>query len=246
MIFPRDKRISAGRFGTATKNLRGKFSPGRILPAVLLVGWVLTGVGCRTPGRVETSGAPEIQSPAAAVAGVLPTTVAAPAPGTASAGGIASPASRSSQPGTVILPRPLPEPIPRRTPAAVVPVANRSGSARPSDSQSWDRLVPEARVHQTDEVWIFSAKGAPEAVRRDASLYEDSIALSRLRGELKKMPELPASVRTSARVRHGVGILQIPSGTPRTETARAVQRLLALPEIREIRLREEPSPTNPG
>jgi hypothetical protein len=232
VIFLRDKSIS--------RLLLPPFLQ-RVLLAVAVASLGLL-AGCRTPGKPPIKSEPAFV-PASVAAAQVPTT----------ASSSAHRAAGDLRPSAVITPRPA---------VAIQPVNDRSGRpAAPSASTAlrssrgpnfssesaalaaWRRSVAPAQVRREREEWLFQASRVAPAVRRETSLYEDSITLSRLRGELKKVADLPASVRSSARVRQGVVSLQVPLATDQAVAAAAVRRALDLPEVREVRLRELPPST---
>lgn len=214
-----------------------------LLRLVFLLGWVVffTG-GCRTRSTLEpTDGPLGVAVPFGAVERGMPDSERpVPSSGGAVFSGSAAPPA-DPRPATTVRPQLAPSgSSPVGQPRALSEVSTGRSSA--SGSSSWDRLAPGLAVQEGGSgVLNFTDSTLPPGAdtQRPTSLYEDSITLSRVRGELKKIPALPTEVRGSAKVRQGVASLRLPASTSRAVLAETAQKILSVPGIRQVTILRE-------
>lgn len=111
-------------------------------------------------------------------------------------------------------------------------------SVRSTDAAS-DRIVSmveTARLAQSGDDFLIFVRAKNEAPTPSPSLYEDAVALGRLRSTLKTVPGIPESACHQATVRNGVAVIPIKDSLPATTIADIVDTALTVDVVRSVRI----------
>lgn len=111
-------------------------------------------------------------------------------------------------------------------------------SARSSDVAA-DRIVSmvaTGRLAQSGENFLIFVRAKTEEPTPAPSLYEDAVALGRLRSKLKTVPGIPESSCHQATVRNGIAVIPIEDSLPATTVANIVDAALLVDVVRSVRI----------
>lgn len=170
------------------------------------------GAGCASPRQKTPATAPVVASPA-----THPTTLAAPAT-------VLPPAPTPPPPAEV----PTPSSARRESPLPAAPAAPvETPAARVAD------YLPQGLV-------VLQISDSTLLVKRissspPASLFEESIALNKLRGQLKSRPSIPRGTAEKSRLQDGTASIAFAGPLPAAEAAGAISAALSLDGIQRVR-----------
>lgn len=97
-------------------------------------------------------------------------------------------------------------------------------------------MVETGRLAQSGENFLIFVRAKNEEPTPAPSLYEDAVALGRLRGKLKTVPGIPDSSFHQATVRGGSAVIPIEDSLPATTVANIVDTALTVDVLRSVRI----------
>jgi len=97
-------------------------------------------------------------------------------------------------------------------------------------------MVETGRLSQSGENFLIFVRAKNEEPTPSPSLYEDAVALGRLRGKLKTVVGIPDSSFHHATVRSGSAVIPIEDSLPATTVANIVDTALTVDVLRSVRI----------
>ncbi|MFZ4778735.1 MAG: hypothetical protein ACOYM3_25485 [Terrimicrobiaceae bacterium] len=117
-------------------------------------------------------------------------------------------------------------------PAPAGPV-ERSSAEPPSYTSRLCRLMPgNCVVLESTETNLLVKRAAPVG---SSSLFEEAIALSKLRGRLSAWPSLPKNIPQQTKIRNGTAVIPIGKSLPPEEAVDVIVMALSVDGIQEVR-----------